>query len=306
MKLRWQEFLVAFFMAVILWYGLSGSEKLESQMEVRVDYRGLPQGLVVTRGHVNKVSVRVRASMGMLRSLGGREFAFFMDLSNVRKGENTLVVNPASLPFSGGVAVMDVTPSRITLDVDTLESKILPLVAKVSGDISPDLVAHAIFTPSEVTLSGPSALLEGINSLTMPVVVEESVEPGVIESRRLVPLPDGVDVSPTEVKQSLQIGIRRRLVTMTRVVQVDTPAHFGKFVRPDKVSLAVAMPQSLAAKAASNNEVRAFVALDESSLGSYTLPVQVSLPEGAELVEIDPPSVTVTLEQRGATPPKKK
>lgn len=306
MKLRWREFIVAFLMAVILWYGVSGSEKLESQVEVRVDYRGLPQGLVVTSGQVNKVTVRVRASMGMLRSMGGRDYAFLMDLSDVRKGENVLAVNLAYLPFRSGVEVMDVTPSRITLHVDTVETKIVPLKAEVSGDTPPDFVAHVSFTPPELTVSGPSALLEDMDAISVPVVINGPVVPGTTESKRLVPLPDGVDATPTEVKQSVQMGIRRKLVSVTRAVQVDAPAHLGKFVRPDKVSLAVAMPQSLAGKAASNNQIRAFVNLGTYDLGSYTLPVMVALPEGAELVEVEPARVTVTLEQKPQTPPKKK
>ena len=306
MKLRWREFIVAFLMAVVLWYGVSGSEKLESHLEVRVDYRGLPQGLVVTSGQVSKVSVRVRASMGMLRTLSGRDYAFYMDLSDLRKGENVLAVNLSYLPFRSGVEVMDVTPPRITLNVDTLETRTVPLKAEVSGDTPPDFVAHVSFSPAEVTLSGPSSLLEDIEELAVPVVVEGPVVPGTTESKRLVPLPDGVDVSPTEVSQSVQMGIRRKLVTVTRTVQVDTPPNLGKFVRPDKVSLAVAVPQSLAAKAASNSQIRAFVKLDNHNLGSYSLPVQVSLPDGAELVEADPPRVTVTLEQKSTAPVKKK
>lgn len=306
MKLRWREMIVAFLMAVVLWYGVSGSEKLESHLEVRVDYRGLPQGLVVTSGQVNKVTVRVRASLGMLRSLAGRDYAFFMDLADVRKGENVLAVNLSYLPFRSGVEVMDVTPSRITLKVDTLENKTVPLRAVVGGDTPPDFVAHVSFTPAEVTLSGPSGLLEDIEEITVPVAIEGPVVPGTSESRLLVPLPEGVDVTPTEVTQAVQMGIRRKLVTVTRTVRVDSPGHLGKFVRPDKVTLAVAVPQSLAAKAASNNEIRAFAKLESQELGTYTLPVLVSLPEGAELVEVEPSQVTVTLEQKSAAPPKKR
>lgn len=306
MKLRWREFIVAFLMAIALWYGVSGSEKLESRLEVRVDYRGLPQGLVVTSGQVSKVDVRVRASMGMLRSLGGKDYAFFVDLSGVHKGENMLAVNPDYLPFRNGVEVVDVIPPRITLQVDTLETKNLPLVAEVNGAMPPDFVAEVSFVPAAVTLSGPSSLLEGMDSLTVPVVIAGPVTPGVTESKRLVPLPDGVDVSPTDVGQSIRVEIRRKVVTLTRAVQVDTPASFGKFVRPDKVSLTIAMPQSMAAKAALNTEIGASAVLDEPVLGSHTLPVRVSLPQGAELVEIEPPRVTVTLEQKSVAPPKKK
>jgi len=300
MKLHWREFIVAFLTALVLWYGVSGSEKLESQVEVRVDYRGLPQGLVVLSGQVNKVSVRVRASMGLLRSLSGRDFAFLMDISDVRKGENTLAVNLAYLPFRSGVEVMDVSPSRITLEVDSLEKKVVPLEARLSGDLTKDLIAQVVFMPPEVTLSGAASLLEDIEKVEVPVQIEEPVTPGSTESKRLLPLPEGVDASPNEAKLSLHIGVKRKLVKVSRTVQVDSPQSLGKFVRPDKVNISVAVPDSFAAKAAASSEIRAFAHLERQDLGSYSLPVQVSLPEGAELVEIDPARVTVTLEQKQA------
>lgn len=298
MKLRWREFIVAFLMAVVLWYGVSGSEKLESHLEVRVDYRGLPQGLVVLSGQVNKVTVRVRASIGMLRSMSGRDFAFFMDMSDVKKGENVLAVNLAYLPFRSGVEVIDVSPSRIILEVDTLERKTVPLEGRITGQLPKDYIAEVSYAPTEVTLSGASSLLAELDKVDVPVPLEESVRPGLTEGKRLLALPDGVDSTPNEVLQKVHIGIKRKLVTVQRTIQVDMPANFGKFVRPDKVGIAVAMPESLAAKAASNLDIRAFVRLEKPELGSHTLPVLVSLPEGAELVEVNPPKVTVTVEQK--------
>ena len=304
MKLRWREFIVAFLMALVLWYGVSGSEKVETQVDVRVDYRGLPQGLIVRSGMVNKISVRVRASLGMLRSIANRDFAFFMDLSTVHKGENTLPIPLAYIPFRSGIEVIDSSPSRIFLDVDTLERKKIPLKAQINGVLPQDYVAQVTFTPPEVILSGPSSVLEDMASLLVPVQVDETAVLGATESTRLLPLEEGTDASPSEAKVMVHIGIKRKLVKVARTVQVSVSPSVGKFVRPDKVTVAVAIPESLAAKAPSNNEIKAFVRLPANDLGSYTLPVQVSLPEGAELVEIDPPHITVTLEQK-QPPPKK-
>lgn len=307
MKVRWRELVIAFLMAVVLWYGVSGSEKMESRVEVRVDYRGLPQGLIVRSGLVNKVSVRVRASVGMLRTLSGRDFAFSMDLSDVRKGENVLAINLSYLPFRTGVEVIDATPSRITLDVDTVESKMVPLVAAVTGDLPKDYMAQVTFTPPEVTVTGASALLHNLQFIEVPVQVADPAIPGTTESKRLLPLPDGVDAEPNEVKLTTLVGLKRKLVRVTRTVQVDAPAAFGKYVRPDKVTISASVPESFAGKAGSSTDIKAFVHLEQRELGIYTLPVLVSLPEGAELVGVEPARVSVTLEQKQPTaPPKKK
>ena len=298
MKLRWKEFIVAFFMAAVLWYGVSGSEKIESQVEVRVDYRGLPNGLVVRNGLVSKVTVRVRASAGMLRSLTGRDYAFFMDLSEVHKGENILAVNLAYLPFRSGVEVIEVTPSRVFLDVDTIDRKTLPLEPQITAELPEDYVAHASFDPREVTVTGPSTLLAGMESILVHVPVEKPDVIGETQFTRLLPLPDGMDASPPEARVTLNIGVNRKQAKVTRTVHVEAPPGMGRFIRPDKVTVTVAVPESLAAKAASNKEINAFVQLTRHDLGSYTLPVQVSLPKGAELVDVSPARVTVTLEQK--------
>ena len=68
MNIRWKDLGVAFVLAVILWYGVSGSEKLETQVDVRLEYKGAPQGLVIREGLINKVEVRVRASASEIAS----------------------------------------------------------------------------------------------------------------------------------------------------------------------------------------------------------------------------------------------
>ena len=52
--------LVAFLVALGLWYTLNAREEIERVVDVRIDYKGLPPGLIVTGGQINKVSVRFR------------------------------------------------------------------------------------------------------------------------------------------------------------------------------------------------------------------------------------------------------
>ena len=59
-KGNWRYLLVAFLLALGLWYTLNAREQIERVVEVRLDYKGLPTGLIVTGGQLNKVSVRLR------------------------------------------------------------------------------------------------------------------------------------------------------------------------------------------------------------------------------------------------------
>lgn len=298
MKFRWKAFALAFAMAVALWYGVSGSEKVESILEVRVDYRGLPNGYIVRSGLVNKIEVRVRAPVGSVRTLADRNPIFYMDLSSVTKGENVVQIDSSQLPFRRNVEVIDITPSSINLDVDVSEQKKIPLAAEISGKLKKDLIAQVTFSPAEVTLSGPSEALEKISIVSMDVAVDENTPPGNMRSMRKVIVPEGVDADPPEVSQILSVGVKRKLVSVTRDVRVETPSSTGSFTRPDKVTIQVAVPLSMADKVTSNSSIRAFAQLGSYELGSHNLPVLVELPEGAELVKVEPEHITVTLEQK--------
>ncbi|MDR2489621.1 MAG: hypothetical protein LBD42_09065 [Desulfovibrio sp.] len=301
MKLQWKELLLAFLIAVGIWYLVSGSEKVESQIEARVDYRGLPQGLTVRRGMIGKVSVRIRVSVGMLHSLSNREFSFFMDLSSIKKGENVLPINISYLALPGGAEVIDIVPSRIVLEADTLESKMVPLLVEVRGTLPVDYTVDTSVTPGEVKISGPTTEVKKIRHITIPMTVESSITPGNSESRHIVPLPAGLDCSPSEIKVGMHIGIKRKLVQVTRLVNASVPEQFSLYMRPDKVQISLAVPESLAGSLSSEGNIQAYVRLERFEPGTYSLPVQVTLQDNIELVKIEPATISISVEQKRST-----
>ncbi|MDR1945887.1 MAG: hypothetical protein LBQ51_01800 [Desulfovibrio sp.] len=290
-----KEMFLALVMALTLWYGVSGSEKFESQVEVRVEYRGLPQGLTVSGGYVGKVAVRLRASAGVLRSVSDRDFSVQMDLSGVREGENVLAVHPAYRPIRGGVEVIDVSPSRIILNVDKLTKRTVPLEAQLQGAVPRDMQVAVSFVPPLVAISGAASVLGDIEKITIPVRVESSLVPGTSESKRALPLPDGVDAEPGEVTVVMQAGEKRRQIAVGRTVLFDAAAAGGRVARPDRVRITIRLPESSAPGAAADRSIRAYVDPERESVESV-LPVQVDLPDGVELVSVDPSRVSLVKE----------
>ncbi|MDR2799777.1 MAG: hypothetical protein LBB52_00740 [Desulfovibrio sp.] len=291
----WKDLLLAFVLALALWYGVTGSEKLESQVEVRVDYRGLPQGLTVREGFVNRVSVRLRASAGMLRSISGRDYSFDMDLSGVRKGDNILAINANNLPFHGGVEVMDISPSRIYLKVEGIDSKKIPVEAKIQDAVPDGLQVSVSITPPEVTVSGPSSVLQTLGSIELPLHIGDSPEPGVSESRNILPVPGGVDVSPVEVSVTVSVSIKIRQTTLTIPVEVRVPDAYKASVQPDKVKVVVSARENMTGAL---KEIKALVQAGNLPPGLHLASVHLALPQGVEAQIPDPPQVNLRMDLR--------
>ena len=298
MKVCWKTLVLAFAMAVALWYGVSGSEKVESIVEVRVDYRGLPAGYIVRSGQINKIEVRLRAPVNIARGLTDRNLFFYMDISSVKKGENVMQIDPARLPFMRNVEVIDIAPSRINLDVDTSARKTVPVTGAIKGQLNQDLIAKLTFSPAEAMVSGPSEEVGAITALPVEVEVDPNMPPGKHETIRQLLLPENIEAKPAEVQQTLHISIKRKLVSLSRKVDVELPKEIGSFVRPERVNIQLAVPLSLVDGIQGSKEVKAFVQLDNDKLGTQNLPVLVSLPPGVELVKVEPKRIAVTLEQK--------
>ena len=78
--------LVAVLAAVGMWYVVSVRDRLEAQVEVNIDYYGIPPNLVVTDGLISKITVRLRGPETLLRSIPQQRLTQAVDLSDIKKG----------------------------------------------------------------------------------------------------------------------------------------------------------------------------------------------------------------------------
>ena len=298
MVIRWKVLGIAFLLSFALWYSLSGSEKVESQFEVRVDYRGIPANLVVREGMINKINIRIRASEGQLRSMLGRSYNFALDLSQLQKGENVLPISIAQLPFHRGIEVIDITPPQITIIADSINTKTVPLTITYPTKSKFDQVIEAELSPQEVTISGPSELLDEIKKLNLALTSTEEYSLGTSTFTQAIPVPAGVTATPQEAAITVTASLNRKLVTITRPIIL--PALAAGFItaKPQKVSIQAMVPESLVNGIKDNTAITAAIDLEEYQKGTYILPVQVTLPEGAELIKVEPRTITVNIQDK--------
>ena len=293
MNIRWKDLGIAFVLAIILWYGVSGSEKLETQVDVRLEYKGAPQGLVVREGLINKVEVRVRASAGLLRSLNKRTYSYSLDLSSITKGRNVLPIPTNELPFWGGIEVIDVTPAVIELYADSLEKKTLPISVILRGAPPKDVTVSAQLTPDYVEVSGPSELILPLGPINLTAATPSEFSEKPLEQKFPLPIADGVIASARETVLTLTMEADRAPVTVTRQVELLDPLINATVVEPKSVTLSLLVPASQEKLAAKNSAIKVVLETGKTTPGNHRLPVRVLLPQGFKLVSTEPAEVLV-------------
>lgn len=295
-SVRWQYLLIAFSMAVTLWYMVTVRDKIETWVDVRVEFKSAPPNLIIRNGLINKVSVRVRAAKGLSRTFTERPFSVAIDLSNLSKGTNTITITPAMLPFPSAFEVMDISPSRFQVVTDSVESRKVQLDSSFEGTLSGDFFVKSLrMTPSTATVRGPESLVQRMNSIKVPVALGNGTKAGLSEMLAPIPVPEGVTVEPEKVLLDLDVGVRTKTIRLARQVTVDVPSGRAVKIAPPRVTLEVAVPESQVGRQELLATIVATVTPPEGARGVLHLPVKVLLPENCSLASVTPKDVSVTL-----------
>ncbi|SBV90599.1 putative YbbR family protein [uncultured delta proteobacterium] len=294
--IRWTTASIAFCLAVTLWYAVTVRDKVETWVDVGVQFKGAPANLVISEGLINKLSVRVRAARGLSRSLTGREASMVVDLSTITKGSNAIVITRDMLPFTAAYEVVEISPPRIQVVADTMASREIELESRFDGRLATDLFVKTLrLEPQKVTVSGAESLVAGISRIRIPVPLTADMAKGKNTLSVAVPMNANISVAPPQVGIELEVDVRTKQLKLVRDVTVtgNTNGH-AVAIHPGKVTIVAEIPESLAKDQAALAAITATVLLSQDPAdNNRPLSVAVSLPENAELVSVTPPEVAV-------------
>ena len=211
-KGNWRYLLVAFLLALGLWYTLNAREQIERVVEVRLDYKGLPTGLIVTGGQLNKVSVRLRGPQELLRSMTNREISYTMDLSGVTPGKNVipLTTGENKPPELRAYEVLEVTPSRMILEVDKIMETNLPVkvALRASPAASSVRLKDLVVDPPQVTVRGPASVIASMKEIQAEIPVDLAAEGKAVSEEVPLLAPPAVELNPQVVKVTWKIDVK--------------------------------------------------------------------------------------------------
>lgn len=288
--------LLSLVIATGLWYLVVGRDHVETQVELRVEYRGLPSGLVVGDGLIHQLSVRLRGSAELLRNLHSRDLVYTVDLSGVERGANALPLRVGDLPDLKPFEIMEVHPSRLVLEADALTERVVPLAARtipLPGD-SPYVMSHLILEPSFVTIKGPEMQVNSLERLLVVYDPNKNAREGQHQANVAISSPPQIEVTPPVTTLRYTLDMKTEAVTLRRPVQIS--GIEGYQAVPDSVQVELSIPESLAGDMDYLDAVRIVARLPlGTELGaSVDVPPLVMLPSGAKLGKVDPSTVTLS------------
>ncbi|HZG42852.1 MAG TPA: hypothetical protein VEY93_07815 [Longimicrobium sp.] len=299
---NWRLKLAALALAVLIWAVVSAEQVTSQWIPVRVDpvVRD-PEFVITSPAEPAMVSVQVTGPGRELWELAINRPTLVLSVRDVGE-RRTFGLEPSMVRIPQGLAVRvsDVRPAVVTLGLERLASRMVPVRARVAGRSTQRYVIgeDLVILPAEVRVTGPAdriAALEALATRSFDVVPDDSTfsHEVVLDTAAL----DGLSFARTRVRVS---GTVDRPVERT-VGPISVSAPDGLRAQPAEVTLRIAGPERVVRRLLPAS-LRALVARDslppalppagaDARVVVEGLPAAVSATAVPERVRVLPPGV---------------
>ena len=286
--------------AILMFSLVHGAEDMERNVYVGVVVRPPPdaQDMILVTETPDRVRVRLKGSRARLNALR-QENLPPVDVKLKTREESRYYFEKEMFDLPTGVSVEQVVPPSLTFKWVPRAERELPVEVILDGDLAQGLEwgGEPEVFPPEIEVDGPRDVVNSMRTVRTMEIDVSQLDQGVVQ--REIPLVGPPANTVFEV-QTVVVTLRVQPKMKERVLsplRVDVEGVVPRSVRPRVVAARVRGPE------ASIEELNALsvlaivnVAKTDPAQDSVTAPVELrGLPEGLEIVGIEPAFVTVSL-----------
>ncbi len=302
---NWVLKLVSLFFALFLWYFVVGEDKVDMNVTLPVEIVNLPRDLIISNQFKKQIEVTISGQRSLIRSMTEQHISRSIDLSKATPGTIVIQNDPDSISLPRGLSILRVQPPTLTLLLDRLIQKELPIKPILVGKVHKDFRLDSVTVdPLTLKISGPQALLDPEENLrTLPIVIT-----GLSESTvKQVSLALKNEIS--DLIGEPVVAVRLNLSALKKEMQfTDIPIDFehdkGKQTEmiyrlsPPTVSIKAEIPQGMIRKPNGLKSLfKAKIRPETLQPGSVKLKVLVEAPTQIKIISVSPDTVTLKISE---------
>jgi len=168
---HWLLKLLSLLISASLWYFVVAEDRLDLTVTIPLELRNLPSHLIIGNQYKKDIEVVVSGPRRLLQEMRQQHISRPVDLSKAEPGLLVVQHDEDSIPLPNGITVQRVQPANITLMIDRLARKDLPIIPMTIGRPATGFMLESLtLKPPQITVSGPQAVLERENMLKTSVI----------------------------------------------------------------------------------------------------------------------------------------
>jgi YbbR domain-containing protein len=116
---NWQFKLLAFFVAVGLWFYVERDQEFSLVMEIPIEFTNFPEEMIITNNVKSSVEVVVEGRKDLINSINKKDLKAVIDLKTAELGKNIFHIQSSKIKsIPRGIYIKDISPSNISIEFD--------------------------------------------------------------------------------------------------------------------------------------------------------------------------------------------
>ncbi|HWW74695.1 MAG TPA: CdaR family protein [Pyrinomonadaceae bacterium] len=289
----WTLKLLALAVTLGLWYAVT-TQRAPATVRLRavqLDFV-LPEGVEIGNDPLDEVDVTLEGSQGKLAELNARNLVARADVTDLKPGDRVARLSDRNvlMDLPEGVRIVEINPRSITLHLETVVEREVPVEARFEGQLPEGFRQGAAqVSPASVRVRGPESHVRAVERAYTETI-------SLAGQRETLTLPQvAVDISdhkvtPLDATVSVRVEITEEQAER-RFANVAVRSSSGASVTPASAAITLRGPRTVV-EALHPEDVRLFVELVDDKPTA-----RLSLPPGAqgrvELVGTSPSDFTI-------------
>jgi YbbR domain-containing protein len=300
---NWVLKLLSLLFAMFLWYFVVGEDKVDMNVTIPVEIVNLPRDLVISNQFKKQLEVTVSGQRSLIRGITSQHISRTIDLSKAEPGTVVIQNHPASISLPRGLNILRVQPPTITLLLDRLIQKELPIKPLLVGRVDKDYRLESVTAdPPTLEISGPQSILAQEESLNTNPIDISGLKQSTVKQVSLALKPAIADLIGEPV-----VAVRLNVVELKREMEfVNIPIEFDTEggsqqqtiyrLLPPTVTVTAELPQAMVNSTDNIRDLfHANVTPETLQVGSQSLEVHLESPPEANILSMEPETVSLQI-----------
>jgi hypothetical protein len=283
----------------------------ETNLLLPVDYANVPDDMVLTNFHTDKIEVRIKCRPKHIEDLSQKNLIYPADIYTdlafdpaggtdaIEPGRYLLPVDKTRIPLGRFASIVNITPSYLNIRLEKKVTRVFKVTVPSIGKPAKGYMALSpVCEPSTVALTGAKSLINRIKYLsTKPVDLTNADE----NFKKEVPLDLGQSELFTAAQSIFVVSVRVQPLTGTRTIEqipIEIQNRPGEkvIIEPSTIAVELKGPQKNLNNTTLINKIYAFMDLDGLRPGVYARHAYIDIPVELVMTNASPRVFTVKIE----------
>ncbi|MCF6247782.1 MAG: YbbR-like domain-containing protein [Desulfobacula sp.] len=285
-------------------------EPVETDLLLFVDFSNVPENMVLTQFHTDKIEIKIQAKPEDLEQINKENIRYVVDLYtdlefdpagdsvSIEPGAYLIPLEKKRIPLKPGIRLLSIKPSFLSVQLEKKVSKTLKVTVPYIGKPAKGYLAlEAATEPANVELTGAAPLIQSITDLkTKPIDISNVSEtfkkriPLDLDDPSIVPTSNSLIIVTVPIQQQLMSktidSIPIQVWNTTSIVTIEPP----------EISVRIKGPFEIASNKDILNKIYSFIDLKGLKPGIYARHAYVNIPVGLMMTDAVPQVFTVKID----------